>query len=73
MLYGTVYVQPNVRSILHSAMTARELIKTLQDLGDENLDREIVMFDGPSYYTPYKVEVLKDKSWGRQYGKILID
>lgn len=54
-------------------MTARELIKTLQDLGDENLDREIVMFDGPSYYTPYKVTVLKDKSWGHQYGKILID
>ena len=54
-------------------MTARDLIKALQDLGDENLDKEIVMFDGPSYYTPYKVEVLKDKSWGRQYGKILID
>lgn len=54
-------------------MTARKLIKTLQDLGDENLDREIIMFDGPSYYTPYKVEVLKGKSWGRQYGKILID
>ena len=54
-------------------MTARDLIKALQDLGKDNLDREIVMFDGPSYYTPYKVEVLKDKSWGRQYGKILID
>lgn len=54
-------------------MTARDLIKALQDLGDENLDREIVMFDGPSYCTPYKVTVLKDKSWSRQYGKILID
>lgn len=54
-------------------MTARDLIKALQDLGDENLDKEIVMFDGPSYCTPYKIAVLKDKSWGRQYGKILID
>lgn len=54
-------------------MTGRELIKVLQDLGEDNLDREIVMFDGPSYCTPYKVEVLKDKSWGRQKGKILID
>ena len=54
-------------------MTGRELIKALQDLGDENLDREIVMFDGPSYYTPYKVEVLNDRKWGRQYGCIMID
>ena len=37
-------------------MTARELIKALQDLGEDNLDREICMFDGPSWYTPYKVE-----------------
>lgn len=73
MLYGTVYVPANVWSILHSAIIARELIKALQDLGEDNLDREIVMFDGPSYFTPYKVEVLKDKSWGRQKGKILID
>ena len=56
-----------------NSMTAKELIKALQDLGKDNLNREIVMFEGPSYYTPYKVEVLKDKSWGRQYGKILID
>jgi hypothetical protein len=54
-------------------MTVRELIKALQDLGEKNLDREIIMFDGPSYYTPYKVAVLEDKSWGHQKGKILID
>ena len=54
-------------------MTGKELIKALQDLGDENLDREIVMFDGPSYYTPYKIEVLKDRKWGKQYGCIMID
>lgn len=53
-------------------MTARELIKILQDLGEENLDKEIIMFDGPSYYTPYKVDVLSNK-FGRLQGRILID
>jgi hypothetical protein len=54
-------------------MTARELIKALQDLGEENLDREIIMFDGPNYYTPYKVEIL-DEQWSKKLvGKILID
>ena len=53
-------------------MTARELIKALQDLGEENLDRKIVMFDGPSFYTPYKVAILSE-DWGRQAGKIMID
>lgn len=52
-------------------MTARELIKALQDLGEENLDKDIIMFDGPSYYTPYKVEILKH--WGQLSGKIMID
>lgn len=54
-------------------MPAREMIKALQYLGNENLDREIMMFDGPSYYTSYKVEVLKDRKWGKQYGRIMID
>ncbi len=54
-------------------MTARELIASLQELGEENLDREIVMFDGPSYYTPYKVELLTDRIWGKVFGKIMID
>ena len=55
-------------------MTARELIKALQNLGEENLDRDIVMFDGPSFYSPCKVKVLKDKAWGnRLTGKIMID
>ena len=53
-------------------MTARQLIKSLQDLGEENLDREVIMLDGPSSYTPYKVEVLGE-SWGRLNGNILID
>lgn len=53
-------------------MTARELIKALQDLGEKSLDREIIMFDGPSYYTPYKVEML-DNQFSHLQGKILID
>lgn len=53
-------------------MTARELIKILQDIGEENLDKEIIMFDGPSYYTPYKVDMLNNKFDNLQ-GKILID
>ena len=55
-------------------MTAKELIKKLQDLGEENLDKEVIIFDGPSYYTPHKVEVLSDKDWGhRLQDRILID
>lgn len=53
-------------------MTARQLIKTLQDLGEENLDRDIIIFDGPSYYSPYKVEIL-DEKWNKHTGKIIID
>ena len=53
-------------------MTVRRMIKTLQDLGEENLDREIIMFDGPSYYTPYKIEVLGG-DWNRLCGKVMID
>lgn len=56
-------------------MTARQLITALQSLGEENLDREICIFDGqwPSWYTPYKVEVLDDDKWKILKGKILID
>jgi len=56
-------------------MTAKELIKILQELGEENLDREVIMFDCSWYYTPYKVEILRNKE-GRDRnlnGKILID
>ena len=55
-------------------MTARELIKALQDLGEENLDKQVIMFDGPSFYSPCKVQILEDKAWGnRLIGKIMID
>lgn len=53
-------------------MTARQLIESLQNLGEENLDREIVMFDSASYYTPYKVEIMEH--WSNNLnGRILID
>ena len=54
-------------------MTARQLIKSLQNLGEENLDREVIMFDTGSSFTPYKVEILSDEEWRRHQGKILID
>ena len=54
-------------------MTARQLIKSLQDLGEENLDREVIMTDGPGVFTPYKVELLNDEIWKWSNGKILID
>ena len=53
-------------------MTAREMIKALQDLGDENLGKEIIMFDGPSYFTPCKVKIL-DGQFSHLQGKILMD
>ena len=54
-------------------MTAGELIEALKALGEKkNLDKEVIMFDGPSYYTPYKVEVM-DKTWGKLKGNILLD
>ena len=54
-------------------MTARQLIKSLQELGEENLDREVIISDAGSFYTPYKVEILSDEDWKRHQGKILID
>lgn len=54
-------------------MTGKELLKILQEFSDEDLDRDIVMFDGPSYYTPCKVKVMEEK-WGKRLqGKLLID
>ena len=53
-------------------MTARELINRLQALGEENLDSNIVMFDGPAWYTPSRIDVL-DESFKNHKGEILID
>lgn len=55
-------------------MTARELITQLQTLGENNLDREVIMVDGPAFYTPYRVKIIDENSWGKySKGKILID
>ena len=53
-------------------MTARELISNLQSLGEKNLDREVVMFDGPAWFTPSRIKVL-DESFKNHKGEILID
>lgn len=53
-------------------MTVRELIQQAQELGEENLDKDVIMFDGPSWYTPTKI-VLMGESWPRFKGKVLID
>lgn len=54
-------------------MTARDLIKLLQGLGDNNLDREVVMFDGPTYFTPYRVKIAEEDFGCKIKGKVLID
>ena len=50
-------------------MTVAELIAKLQKMPQ---DKEVIMFDGPSQYTPYKVEVA---DWGGKNikGKVIID
>lgn len=55
-------------------MTVNDLIRSLQKLGEENLDKEVIIFDCASHFTPYKVEVLKDGYWRKELvGKVLID
>lgn len=57
-------------------MTVRQLIDKLQKLGEKNLDKEVWMFDGPTYYTPYRVKII-DESMGLKnktlLGGIMID
>lgn len=50
-------------------MTVSELIEALQKMPQ---DRTVIMFDGPFYYTPSKVEVA---DWGGKKikGKVIID
>ena len=52
-------------------MIVRELIHQAQQLGEENLDKEVIMFDGLSCFTPTKMIVLGE-SWPRFKGKVLI-
>lgn len=53
-------------------MKVRELSNLLQNLGEDNLDKEIVIFDTGWSYTPTRVKLLDDK-WGKLEGKVLID
>lgn len=54
-------------------MTGRELINILQALSEEDLARDIIIFDGPAYITPCRVLVMGEK-WGKKLqGKLLID
>lgn len=50
-------------------MTVAELIKELEKMPQ---NKEVIMFDGPSYYTPSKVYICKwdDKKFN---GKVIID
>ena len=49
-------------------MKVAELIELLQSMPQ---DAEVVMFDGPSYYTPFKVYVWEEE--GRLKGRVVID
>ena len=44
-------------------MTARELIKVLQDLGEENLDLEVLIYDEHRYVNIDDVEILTEKNY----------
>lgn len=50
-------------------MTVADLIKELEKMPQ---DKEVIMFDGPSYYTPSEVSICKwdDKKLN---GKVIID
>lgn len=59
----------NVKSILDkSVMKVKELIAELQK---QDPEKDVIMFDGPSYYTPSKVYVWDHK--GKFFGKVVID
>ena len=50
-------------------MTVAELIKELEKMPQ---DKEVIMFDGPSYYTPSKVYIC-DCANKKFNGKVVID
>ena len=49
-------------------MTVAELIKELEKMPQ---DEQVIMFDGPSYYTPCRVFIWEEK--GRLNSKVIID
>lgn len=54
-------------------MTGKELIKELQKLPESELNKDVIIFDGPAYATISRVEILNNKWSERLRGKILID
>ena len=57
------------KSICVIHMTVAELIKKLEKMPQ---DKQVIMFDGPSYYTPLKVYICEWKE-KRFNGKVVID
>ena len=54
-------------------MTGKELLEALQKFSEEDLNRDIIMFDGPSYFTPTRVIITND-TWSKKLrGKLMID
>ena len=49
-------------------MKVKELIAELQKMDPE---KDVIMFDGPSYYTPSKVYEWTSK--GNLFGKVVVD
>lgn len=49
-------------------MKVKELIAELQK---QDPEKDVIMFDGPSYYTPCKVYVWDKK--GNLFGKVVVD
>jgi len=49
-------------------MTARELIKALQDLGEENLDKEVEYYDEYRYVPIVSIRFLKDSGYNALTG-----
>lgn len=51
-------------------MNVAELI---EELKQQPQDADVVMFDGPSYYTPSKVYMWQMKGKSKLNGKVVID
>ena len=44
-------------------MTAKELIKTLKDLGEDNLDKEVLIYDEYRYVNIDTVKVIEEPDY----------
>lgn len=50
-------------------MTVRELIKALQDLGEENLDKEVQHYDEYRYVPIEEIEEFRDHDYDTHTGE----